>query len=50
MAWVIDTSVLLDIHSADPAFAQASAECVAAHAAQLLKSILKEAFAHTLDD
>ena len=34
MAWVIDTSVLLDIHSADPAFAQASAECVAAHAAE----------------
>src|SRR5690349_5145964 len=33
MAWVVDTSVLLDIYSADPVFAQASARCLAAHAA-----------------
>jgi len=29
MAWVVDTSVLLDIHSADPAFSQSSAQCLA---------------------
>jgi predicted nucleic acid-binding protein len=34
MAWVVDTSVLLDIHSADPAFSQASAECLAKHSAE----------------
>jgi len=33
MAWVIDTSVLLDIHSADPSFARSSAECLTRHAA-----------------
>jgi predicted nucleic acid-binding protein len=33
MAWVVDTSVLLDIHSADPAFSQASAECMAKYCA-----------------
>jgi predicted nucleic acid-binding protein len=32
MAWVVDTVVLLDICSADPAFAQASAACLVAHA------------------
>ncbi len=34
MAWVVDTSVLLDIHLADPMFAKASAGCLAAHAAE----------------
>jgi predicted nucleic acid-binding protein len=29
MAWVVDTSVLLDIHSSDPAFAASSAICLA---------------------
>ena len=29
MSWVVDTSVLLDIYSADPQFAQASANCLA---------------------
>ncbi len=33
MAWVVDTSVLLDIHLADPAFARRSAECLSAHLA-----------------
>lgn len=33
MAWVVNTVVLLDIHSADPAFAQASAECLVTHSA-----------------
>lgn len=33
MAWVVDTSVLLDIHLADPAFSQASAECLVAYGA-----------------
>jgi len=33
MAWVVDTSVLLDIHLADPAFSQASAECLANYCA-----------------
>ncbi len=32
MAWVVDTSVLLDIHLADPTFARSSAECLATHA------------------
>ena len=31
MAWVVDTCVLLDIHSADPQFAQSSAVCLAKH-------------------
>lgn len=31
MAWVVDTSVLIDIYLPDPAFAQSSAECLAAH-------------------
>jgi predicted nucleic acid-binding protein len=31
MAWVVDTSVLLDIHSADPAFSQTSAVCLTKH-------------------
>ena len=31
MAWVVDTSVLLDIHSADPVFSRASASCLALH-------------------
>jgi predicted nucleic acid-binding protein len=31
MAWVVDTCVLLDIHSADPQFAQSSADCLANH-------------------
>ena len=31
MAWVVDTCVLLDIHSADPQFAQSSADCLATH-------------------
>jgi predicted nucleic acid-binding protein len=34
MSWVVDTSVLLDIHSADPAFSQASAECLAKYWAE----------------
>ena len=29
MAWVVDTSVLLDIHLDDPAFGRSSAECLA---------------------
>ncbi len=29
MAWVVDTSVLLDIYSADPAFGSSSADCLA---------------------
>ena len=29
MAWVVDTCVLLDIYSADPQFAQSSADCLA---------------------
>jgi predicted nucleic acid-binding protein len=33
MSWVVDTSVLLDIHSADAAFSQASAECLAKYCA-----------------
>ena len=33
MAWVVDTSVLLDIHLADPAFSRASADCLAKHCA-----------------
>ena len=32
--WVVDTSVLLDIHSADAAFSQASAECLAKYCAE----------------
>jgi predicted nucleic acid-binding protein len=31
MAWVVDTCVLLDIYSADPQFAQSSADCLADH-------------------
>ena len=31
MAWVVDTSVLLDIHTADPIFSRASANCLARH-------------------
>jgi len=31
MAWVVDTCVLLDIHCADPHFAQSSADCLTAH-------------------
>jgi len=31
MAWVVDTCVLLDIHCADPHFAQSSAACLTAH-------------------
>jgi predicted nucleic acid-binding protein len=31
MAWVVDTCVLLDIHSADPQFAQSSAVCLTKH-------------------
>jgi hypothetical protein len=38
MAWVLDTSVLLDIHLADPAFSRASAECVSKHCADDLAS------------
>lgn len=33
MAWVVDTSVLLDIHLNDPVFALPSAECLAKHLA-----------------
>ena len=33
MAWVVDTSVLLDIHLADPAFSRASAECLSKYCA-----------------
>lgn len=29
--WVVDTSVLLDVHLADPDYGLASAECLAAH-------------------
>jgi predicted nucleic acid-binding protein len=29
MAWVVDTSVLLDIHTGDPAFSHLSAACLA---------------------
>ena len=36
MAWVVDTSVLLDIYSADPTFAQSSADCLARHLADVL--------------
>lgn len=32
-AWVVDTSVLIDIYLPDPVFAQASAQCLAAHLA-----------------
>ena len=31
MSWVVDTSVLLDVHLADPVFSRASAECLAKH-------------------
>ena len=31
MAWVVDTSVLLDVHSADPDFSRSSAACLAQH-------------------
>ena len=31
MAWVVDTCMLLDIHCADPHFAQSSAACLTAH-------------------
>lgn len=31
LPWVVDTSVLLDIHTADAEFAQPSAECLARH-------------------
>ncbi|MEI6712879.1 MAG: type II toxin-antitoxin system VapC family toxin [Verrucomicrobiota bacterium] len=31
MAWVVDTCVLLDIHCADPHFAQSSANCLKEH-------------------
>jgi predicted nucleic acid-binding protein len=31
LAWVVDTSVLLDIHVADPAFAERSAKCLSRH-------------------
>ena len=31
MAWVVDTSVLLDIHLADPTFAERSGRCLALH-------------------
>lgn len=31
MAWVVDTCVLLDIHCADPHFAQSSADCLTEH-------------------
>jgi predicted nucleic acid-binding protein len=34
MSWVVDTSVLLDIHSADAAFSRASAECLAKYCAE----------------
>jgi predicted nucleic acid-binding protein len=34
MSWVVDTSVLLDIHSADATFSQASAECLAKYWAE----------------
>ena len=34
MSWVVDTSVLLDIHSADTAFSQASAHCLARYYAE----------------
>jgi predicted nucleic acid-binding protein len=33
MSWVVDTAVLLDIHSADPDFSQASAECLSKYCA-----------------
>ncbi|MGV3532499.1 MAG: type II toxin-antitoxin system VapC family toxin [Chthoniobacteraceae bacterium] len=31
MAWVVDTSVLLDIHAGHPEFAEASASCLIKH-------------------
>ena len=31
MSWVVDTSVVLDVHLADPVFSRASAECLAKH-------------------
>lgn len=31
MPWVVDTCVLLDIHCADPQYAQSSADCLAEH-------------------
>jgi predicted nucleic acid-binding protein len=31
MAWVIDTSILLDIHLADPTFGEQSGRCLARH-------------------
>ena len=31
--WAVDTSVLIDVYLPDPVFAQASAECLAAHLA-----------------
>jgi bifunctional DNA-binding transcriptional regulator/antitoxin component of YhaV-PrlF toxin-antitoxin module len=34
MSWVVDTSVLLDIHSANAAFSHASAECLAKYCAR----------------
>ena len=34
MSWVVDTSVLLGIHSADAAFSHASAECLAKYCAR----------------
>lgn len=34
MAWVVDTCVLLDIHGADPQFAQSSADCLTRHLAE----------------
>ena len=33
MPWVVDTSVLLDVHLADPRISRASAECLAKHGA-----------------
>ena len=34
MSWVVDTSVLLDIHLADEAFSRASAECMVKYCGQ----------------
>ena len=31
MAWVVDTSVLLNIHLADPSFGERSGRCLARH-------------------
>ena len=31
MAWVVDTSILLDVHLADPGFSHSSAACLARH-------------------